>query len=560
MNQDSISALVSVTVDTFEDQNDGSAIDGLSLRDAIIQANSDTSKKYIINVPSGTYDLTITADGSLDITSNIDIIGESAADTIISASFLGDRILNISSTGFLNLSNITLQDANVPTDEGVAIRDGGAILINPSGRVTLENTIIARNSTNGRGGGIANNGRLELNDSVILINTSVGSGGGVYNSETGTLTVNRSTIAFNSTGNTVDETAELGGGGIFNATGGNSTIVNSTISNNVSLFGGGIWNQGGTTTIIGSTIAGNQGGAGAGIFSGVTQVEAENTANTTIRNSIVAQNTNSLDIEGDFNSASSFNLIGRASNNIIINGRNNNQVGTENSPIDPLITSLPEQFETVDGASTILVHQLLAGSPAINIGDNGATQIRDLRNYYGNTDQTLQTRIVDQVVDIGSVEYNANLPPVGENDGSIYRFQNSQLLGTYLFVNPIERQSVIQNYPQFTEEGFAFKVGITPEDDLIPFYRFQNQAVPGTYLYTNEIERQSVLANYPNFLEEGIAFYVYDGNANQGEDIYRLQNTKQPGTYLFVTEGEKNQILAQYDNFLLEGVAFEVNF
>lgn len=92
MNQDTLSAQVFLTVNTLEDQNDGSEVDGLSLRDAIIQANFDTRKKYTINVPDGTYNLTLTQDGSLDITSNITILGASAGNTIISASFLGDRI------------------------------------------------------------------------------------------------------------------------------------------------------------------------------------------------------------------------------------------------------------------------------------------------------------------------------------------------------------------------------------------------------------------------------------------------------------------------------------
>ncbi len=575
MNQNLLSTPVFLTVDTFEDQNDGSEIDGLSLRDAIIKANDDANKKYVINLPSGTYTLTLTAEGSLDIGSNIEIIGESAGDTIISASFLGDRIFTVSAIGILTLANVTLQDANVPTDEGQPVRDGGAININPGGKAFIENTIIANNRTNGKGGGIANNdGTLELNDSVVLLNFSVDSGGGIYNNseepnrQTGTTTINRSTIAFNSTSNTINEGTSLGGGGIFNDIDGSLTVINSTISNNISFFGGGISTQGSETQIINSTIVQNQGGFGAGIFTGAleeTDVDEDTVINTILRNSIVAENINGLDIEGSFDQLSSYNLIGTSANGSLINGSNNNLVGTLNSPVNPLIEDLPEEFETTDGASTILVHPLEQGSPAINVGDNGATQIRDLSNFYGETDQQLKPRIIQDTVDLGSVEYDgSNIINSGgisdDSPNNIYRFQNSERVGTYLFANSGERQSILDNYPQFIEEGLAFKVGIAPDDDLIAIYRFQNQAVPGTYLYTNAIERESVLANYTNFVEEGIAFYVYDGNANQGEDIYRLQNLDQPGTYLFVAEAEKDSILAQYDNFLLEGVAFEVNF
>ncbi|BAQ61272.1 alkaline phosphatase [Geminocystis sp. NIES-3708] len=101
-------------------------------------------------------------------------------------------------------------------------------------------------------------------------------------------------------------------------------------------------------------------------------------------------------------------------------------------------------------------------------------------------------------------------------------------------------------------------MGVAPGDQLIPIYRFQNTDVVGTYLYTGEQERQSIKQNNPNFQEEGIAFYVYGADANKANDIYRFQNLDQPGTYLFVGEAEKNNILANFSNFRLEGVAFEV--
>ena len=40
------------------------------------------------------------------------------------------------------------------------------------------------------------------------------------------------------------------------------------------------------------------------------------------------------------------------------------------------------------------------------------------------------------------------------------------------------------------------------------FYRFQNLDVPGTYIFVGSDERLNILDNYPNFVEEGIAFEV----------------------------------------------------
>ncbi len=142
----------------------------------------------------------------------------------------------------------------------------------------------------------------------------------------------------------------------------------------------------------------------------------------------------------------------------------------------------------------------------------------------------------------------------------IYRFQNTEIPGTYLYTEEEEKQNILRNYPNFGEEGFAFNVGIEPSDDLITIYRFQNQDLPTAYLYVGEEERQNILQNYANFSEEGIAFYVYGANSDQGENIYRFQNQDLPGAYLYVGEEERQNILQNYPNLSEEGIAFEVAF
>lgn len=142
----------------------------------------------------------------------------------------------------------------------------------------------------------------------------------------------------------------------------------------------------------------------------------------------------------------------------------------------------------------------------------------------------------------------------------LFRWQNSDLQGTYLYANAEESLSIEASFPNFINEGFAFNVSDTPDDELIAMYRFQNEEIPGTYLYVGEEERDDILTNYQNFELEGLAFYVYGADADKGTDIFRLQNTDLPGTYLFVAEEEKNSILANYSNFIEEGVAFEATF
>ncbi len=263
------------------------------------------------------------------------------------------------------------------------------------------------------------------------------------------------------------------------------------------------------------------------------------------------------DIDGFFNPSSANNLIGSSSTNNILNGVNNNLVGSTVNPLDPVLGPLAD-----NGGSTP-THALLDGSPALNTGNNNIVERFD--SVFENVDQRGENRIEDGTVDIGAFELqDSDIQQFSSSsesllDAPLYRFQNSNQLGTYLFALEEESNTIRANYPNFIEEGIAFNVGLSPNDDLIAMYRFQNINQSGTYLYVGEEERQNVLANYADtFQEEGLAFYVYGADADKGTDIFRLQNLDNPGTYIFVTEPEKDSILANFTNFRLEGVAFEV--
>lgn len=198
-------------------------------------------------------------------------------------------------------------------------------------------------------------------------------------------------------------------------------------------------------------------------------------------------------------------------------------------------------------------HLPLRGSPVINAGNNEIAS-----SQVGNSDQRGYARIIGGTVDIGSTESGAT--PRSALNNPIYRFQNTEIPGTYLYVGEEERQSILNNYPKFEEEGFAFSVATQPGDGLIPIYRFQNTQIQGTYLYVGQEERQSILQSFPQFREEGLAFYAFGANANQADSLYRFQNDNLPGTYLFVGQNERQSILQNYSNFSEEGIAFEAAF
>lgn len=209
----------------------------------------------------------------------------------------------------------------------------------------------------------------------------------------------------------------------------------------------------------------------------------------------------------------------------------------------------------------------------VNVSFDGQEIILDYQdNVTGSAEITVQaTNIFGQVsqdtFSVNIIDDTNPFNPLDLLDVQLFRFQNSDRPGTYLFVNEEESQSVQQNFPNFVLEGEAFKVSSQPAsfqspdestDELVRFNRFQNSNVPGTYLYATEGESVSIRQNFPQFEEEGIAFYAFSADANIGVDYYRMQNTQVPGTYIFVNEEERNQILTSFPQFVDEGIAFEV--
>ncbi len=191
---------------------------------------------------------------------------------------------------------------------------------------------MADNLAFSEGGGVYNQGSFTATNSTISRNRSLGDGAGIYNE--GMLELTQVTISRNG-----QFFADMGGGGIYNV--GDAVISNSTITINTGLFGG-LGNDAMGTVILTSTIiAGN-------FFIG-----------------FVAPRSPSPDVVGAIDPSSSFNLIGNGSSLTgIMNGVNNNIIGTASNPIDPRLRPIS------DNGGPTLTHALLPDSPALNAGDN----------------------------------------------------------------------------------------------------------------------------------------------------------------------------------------------
>ena len=220
-----------------------------TLRAAIIKANHYPGGGVTINIPAGTYTLTIAPaggddelTGDLNISNTMTLIGNSAGNTIIDANQI-DRVFNVAAGTKVTISNVTVRNGRV-TDTGGGIVNRGALTLNHiavSGNQTLSGSA---------GGGLANFGTLLLNNVVVNGNQSDGNAGGLYNDNFGTLTLKDSLISRN-------QTVSGGyGGGLSNS--GALTLNNSLVSDNqASGKGGGIANFQGTMTQTNSTVSNN---------------------------------------------------------------------------------------------------------------------------------------------------------------------------------------------------------------------------------------------------------------------------------------------------------------
>ena len=215
-------------------------------------------------------------------------------------------------------------------------------------------------------------------------------------------------------------------------------------------------------------------------------------------------------------------------------------------------------FSVVDNSNPNLVNPIISNNQLV---------LDYVPEQLGSAEITI--RATDLTGDFVDDTFSVTVSESGSNGGtgndslldtSFFRFQNSNVPGTYLYASGAEAQNIRNNLPGFIEEGVAFNAAIQPNDELIPFYRFQSNQLPGTYLFVGEEERNGINAD-PNFSssfnEEGIAFYVHGAGSNEETAFSRFQNSNVLGTYLYAAGAEANGIRNNFPNFIDEGIAFE---
>ncbi len=265
-----------------------------TLREAIIAANTDTasgtlagecragSGTDVVYVPNGTY--TLTSGSELMISSELWLIGQSEAGTIIQAAAAPDTVNY--RVMFLNSNNVRLGRLTIRNGgcTGCAVPLGpaeGGGLFNQGYDNYLLSVTISNNQAQTRGHGVYNTGRMIVANSTISNNglaLTTLYGGGIYTS--GDLRIFNSTIANNIGG--------WGGGIAYYAPGQMLQVVNTTMGGNQSWVESAILVNGGAMLLVAdSTIADNSGMQAIGVRWGNTNVTIDN---STISDGTGAQN------------------------------------------------------------------------------------------------------------------------------------------------------------------------------------------------------------------------------------------------------------------------------
>lgn len=285
---------------------------------------------------------------------------------------------------------------------------GGAIWTSTGHDLVLADSAVTNSRASGKyagGGGIFSNGNVTLSGSTISGNSATsskydGSGGGVY--AAGNLTIVGSTLS----GNTInaDQSYEYCdyydptacttypggglGGGAFGAA--NVTISNSTFSGNSASQGGGVFATGdlvfqaNTVALNIATMDNNSADAtttidGGGVFA--------TSAAITLDSSILFGNEAAGSALGVDFALSGGSLAG--GNNLV--GDSAATLPGDTLSVDPMLGPL------ADNGGATMTHALLAGSPAIDVGNNAAGLSTDQRGPGF-------ARVVGAAADIGAFE------------------------------------------------------------------------------------------------------------------------------------------------------------
>jgi predicted outer membrane repeat protein len=304
--------LMAMTVSTLVDENDGVAVGGISLREAVAAAGQGETIDFAPALTAGGPAKLLLTKGEMLISKSLTIEGPGADLLTVDASGSdpspsvkngsGSRIFNIYDGDDLEVQNIAMSGLRLTGGDSAG--PGGAIFTREN--LALSACVLADNATNSsgqRGGGaiysFADSARvnaLTLVDCELINNRALRDEGGAIQKGGGTLVLQNCVLS--------DNSAASHGGAISAANQGVAiTIVRSTAGSNMSgLSGGGIFLYSGFVTVRESHVTGNTARHGGGLF--------QTGSRGTITGSTFSQNVSTVDGGGAYTIDSELTITG----------------------------------------------------------------------------------------------------------------------------------------------------------------------------------------------------------------------------------------------------------
>ena len=343
-----------------------------SLRHAVDLAKQN-SESDTIELTAGTHQLTLlgfgedeNSTGDLDLRDShaLTLQGRGDGETIIDASDLGDRAIEVHSGANLTIDGITIQGGS-NVDAGGGIENRGTLVVRDS--------TLRQNQSGYQGGAINNRGSLNVFNSRFLDNYADYEGGGIELNYPGSALITNSYFARNTSG------YEGGAISVGTVTRGrvDLSLTDSTLANNSADYsGGGIDIDGqAVVEVINTTISGNHARYEGGGIAVTGRLEL---LNTTITN-------NSSSHGAAVNVSTAVRFGAAAARNSIVHGG----ISGENRFTDlghNLINVDPQLRPLADNGGPTPTHALLPRSPAIDAGDNADAPPMDQRGFPRITD------------------------------------------------------------------------------------------------------------------------------------------------------------------------------
>jgi uncharacterized protein (DUF1800 family) len=138
----------------------------------------------------------------------------------------------------------------------------------------------------------------------------------------------------------------------------------------------------------------------------------------------------------------------------------------------------------------------------------------------------------------------------------VYRMFNRATGVHFYTASATERAFVLANWPQFADEGPAWRALASPDAESVPVWRFFNQDTGAHFYTTSDAERARILATWPQYADEGPAFYAYASDAFDRVPVHRFYNTQTRTHFYTAQESERDFVQRTYPWFAYEGISY----